>query len=132
VEWLERELVCSERLQLLLEWGFCLGAQLLISMKGIFVHEKKGETVTEISKFWRPRRHGRNVWLWIGTSVLILGVLKVNDILDIGAEFGQLMVFGILLTLFAFVEDLRYRFYRKFEQADDEAAGSSEVSSNQS
>ncbi|HKJ67842.1 MAG TPA: hypothetical protein VKA68_07780 [bacterium] len=88
--------------------------------------------MTEISKFWRPRRHGRNVWLWIGTSVLILGVLKVNDILDIGAEFGQLMVFGILLTLFAFVEDLRYRFYRKFEQADDEAAGSSEVSSNQS
>lgn len=82
--------------------------------------------VAEISAFWRPKKNGRNVWFWLGIVFLALGVLKVNNVLNIGIEFVQLTGFGVLLLLVALVEDLRYRFYRKFEQAEDEAAQETE------
>ncbi len=75
----------------------------------------------KFSKYWRPKRHGRNVWLIGGAILLFLGLLDLNNVIKGDIPF-VLIQLGILCIIGAFVEDLRYRFYRKFEQAEDEGA----------
>jgi len=127
---LEPELGClAHRLRQVV--ASCLVDMLLGLTTNIFVHNRKGGVVAEISAFWRPKKNGRNVWFWLGIVFLALGVLKVNHVLNIRIDFVQLEGFGVLLLLVAFVEDLRYRFYRKFEQAEDEAVRETEESPTQ-
>lgn len=71
------------------------------------------------SKYWRPKRGTRNVWLIAGAILLLMGILDINNVIKARIPF-VLMQLGILCLIASLLEDLRYRFYRKFEQAEDE------------
>jgi len=81
--------------------------------------------MTSYSKYWRPKRGGRNVWLIGGTILMLLGVLDLNNVITGDIPFTLLQL-GLLCLIASLIEDLRYRFYRKFEQAEDEAAQETE------
>jgi len=81
----------------------------------------------QYSNYWRPKRKARNFWLGVAVIFLALFLLDLNDIIKMGIPFVSLQI-GILFFLASFIEDLRYRFYRKFEQAEDEASRETEGS----
>lgn len=77
------------------------------------------------SNYWRPKRKARNFWLGVAVIFLVLFLLDLNNIVKAGIPFVSLQI-GLILFLVSLIEDLRYRFYRKFEQAEDEAAQENE------
>jgi len=71
------------------------------------------------SKFWLPRKNSRNVWLVFSVILFISGILDLNNII-LGDIPWVLIQLGFLSLIGAHIEDLRYRFYRKFEVTDKE------------